>query len=196
MISMLTSSQEGVRHQATRDPLTGLFNRRFLDQYLPQAVQRHRADKGRGDLCLMMLDVDHFKVLNDTLGHAAGDEFLKAVGQLIRSSIRGEDAAFRCGGDEFVIVLPGCGAAGGRAMADRLGSLVDALGRTLRVPKRPRLSIGLGTLSQLTDPTPERLLDEADRALYEVKSAHHAAAEHLPADPASRSNPQPPKAVA
>jgi diguanylate cyclase (GGDEF)-like protein len=163
-----------LRHQATRDPLTGLFNRRFLDQFLPQAVQRHAADKGRGDLCLLMIDVDYFKVLNDTLGHAAGDELLKTVGQLIRSSIRGEDVAFRCGGDEFVILLPGCTTEGGRAMANRLTSLVDALAKTLHVPKRPRLSIGLSTLSQLDAPSPERLLQEADRSLYEVKAARHA----------------------
>ena len=160
-----------LRHQATRDPLTGLFNRRFLDQYLPQAVQRHLGDKGKGDLCVLMIDVDHFKTLNDTLGHAAGDELLKAIGQLIRSSIRGEDVAFRCGGDEFVIVLPGCAAEAARAMAQRLTSLVDALGRTLRVPKRPRLSIGTSSLSGIQDATPERLLEEADRELYEIKSA-------------------------
>ena len=92
-----------LRHQATRDPLTGLFNRRFFDQYITQSVQRHR--KEQKDLCVMMIDVDHFKAVNDTLGHAAGDHLLKSIGGLIRSAIRGEDVAFRYGGDEFGVIL-------------------------------------------------------------------------------------------
>ena len=94
-----------LRQQATRDVLTGLFNRRMLEEYLPQAVKRCK--EARIGLCLLMIDVDHFKLLNDTLGHAAGDELLKTIGQLIRSTIREKDLAFRCGGDEFVVQLEG-----------------------------------------------------------------------------------------
>jgi diguanylate cyclase (GGDEF)-like protein len=158
-----------LRQQATRDALTGLFNRRFLDQYLPQCVVRHVKEKR--DLCLLMMDLDNFKVLNDTLGHAAGDELLRAVGQLVRSAARGDDVAFRCGGDEFVVLLPGYGADAARALAERLTSLVDALGRTLKVPLPPRLAAGMATLSACPDPTPGGLLAEADRCLYEVKRA-------------------------
>ena len=94
-----------LRQQATRDALTGLFNRRFLDQYLAQSVQRHV--KEQKDLCLLMIDVDHFKLLNDTLGHAAGDR----SAQIDRAAHplghpRGR-RGFRWGGDEFVILLPG-----------------------------------------------------------------------------------------
>ena len=163
-----------LRHQATRDALTGLFNRRFLDQYLPQCVQRHL--KSNGELCLLMMDVDNFKVLNDTLGHAAGDDLLRAIGQLIRSAARGEDVAFRCGGDEFVVLLPGYGTDAGRALADRLTSLVDCLGRTLKVPRKPRLAIGMTTLSACDDRTPDGLLAAADRSLYEVKRVRKAGA--------------------
>jgi diguanylate cyclase (GGDEF)-like protein len=158
-----------LRQQATRDALTGLFNRRFLDQYLPQCVQRHR--KGRNDLCVLMMDVDNFKLLNDTLGHAAGDDLLRAIGQIIRSTIRGEDVGFRCGGDEFVVLLPGYGVEAGQALADRLVSLVDALGRTLRVAMPPRLAVGLATLEACAERTPHALLAEADRNLYDVKRA-------------------------
>jgi diguanylate cyclase (GGDEF)-like protein len=159
-----------LRHQATRDPLTGLFNRRFLDEYLSQAVHKHlRVHK---QLCVLMLDVDNFKILNDTLGHAAGDDLLKAIGQLIRSTIRGEDVGFRCGGDEFVVLLPGSTAESGQALADRLVSLVDALGKTIKlVPKPPRLAVGMATLFGDGITTPAALLAEADRALYEVKRA-------------------------
>lgn len=160
-----------LRHQATRDPLTGLFNRRFLDQYLPQAIIRAKAE--HVELCLLMIDVDNFKLLNDTLGHAAGDDLLKAIGQLIRCTIRGEDVAFRCGGDEFVILLPGYDAVAGRGLADRLVSLVDALVKTIRVAAPPRLSIGVSTLLSTPDRTPEAMLAEADKALYAVKQQRH-----------------------
>src|SRR5688572_28675145 len=110
-----------LRQQATRDVLTGLFNRRFLDQYITQSVTRHV--KENRDLCLLMMDIDHFKMLNDTLGHAAGDDLLRAIGQLIRSAIRGEDVGFRMGGDEFVVLLPGSGTDAGQSLATRLMSL-------------------------------------------------------------------------
>jgi diguanylate cyclase (GGDEF)-like protein len=162
-----------LRHQATRDALTGLFNRRFLDQFLPQAVARARSL--RTDLSVLMIDVDNFKVLNDTLGHAAGDDLLRAIGQLIRSTVRGEDVAFRCGGDEFVILLPGYDHKAGRGLADRLTSLVDALAKTIKVPAAPRLSIGVATLGDLGDGgSPELLLEAADRSLYDVKHVRHA----------------------
>jgi diguanylate cyclase (GGDEF)-like protein len=159
-----------LRQQATRDPLTGLFNRRFLDEYLNQAVQKHL--RQHKELCVLMIDVDHFKLLNDTLGHAAGDDLLKAVGQLIRSTIRGEDVGFRCGGDEFVVLLPGSTVESGQALADRLVSLVDALAKTIKlVPKPPRLSVGMAAVFADGAKTPQTLLATADRALYEVKRA-------------------------
>ena len=163
-----------LRQQATRDVLTGLFNRRFLDQYLPQAVAR--AKQVRADLCLLMIDVDNFKLLNDTRGHAAGDDLLRAIGQLIRSAVRGEDVAFRCGGDEFVLLLPGYDLKAGRALGERLIMLVDALGKTIKVPLAPRLSIGLSTIGTLGggDVTHQTLLTEADKSLYDMKQQRHA----------------------
>jgi diguanylate cyclase (GGDEF)-like protein len=161
-----------LRHQATRDPLTGLFNRRFLDQYLTQSVQRHC--KEQKDLCLLMIDVDHFKAVNDTLGHAAGDHLLRSIGGLIRATIRGEDVGFRYGGDEFVVLMPGGTVEAGEALAGRLISQVDNLCQTMKVDKHPRLSIGSSTLTKCPGGTPEGLLEEADRALYDVKKARHA----------------------
>ena len=161
-----------LRNQATRDPLTGLFNRRFLDQYLAQSIQRHRKDQK--DLCLLMIDVDYFKAVNDTLGHAAGDHLLKSIGKLIGSTIRGEDVGFRFGGDEFAVLMPGSNAEAGQALAGRLISQVDKLCQTMNVEKHPRLSIGHGTLTQCSDGTPQSLLAEADRVLYEVKKARHS----------------------
>ena len=94
-----------LHNQATRDVLTGLLNRRALDEHLAKAMERCAA-KGLA-VSVLMIDVDNFKPLNDTLGHAAGDELLRSIGQLLRSTLRDGDTPFRCGGDEFVIVLEG-----------------------------------------------------------------------------------------
>ena len=163
---------ESLRHQATRDALTGLFNRRFLETFLPQAVQKCLAAKA--ELCVLMMDVDHFKKLNDTLGHTAGDALLKSIGQIIRSTARGEDVAFRFGGDEFIILMLGSGEKAGRALADRLTSLVDSLCKTYHVTPRPRLSVGVAPLASLENPSVDTLLVEADRRLYAVKAGHKA----------------------
>ena len=163
-----------LREKASRDPMTGLLNRRTLDETLPRLVTAHLAD--RKPLTLLMIDVDNFKLLNDTLGHAAGDELLRSIGQIIRSTVRGSDLGFRSGGDEFVVTMDGAEAVAGHALADRLISLVDGLSRTLRVPRKPRLSIGVRQLSDITDQTAQGLLEAADRVLYEVKGARKRAA--------------------
>jgi diguanylate cyclase (GGDEF)-like protein len=156
-----------LRHQATRDSLTGLFNRRFLDQYFPQVVRK--SDEREMELTVVMGDLDHFKKLNDTLGHAAGDDLLRSVGQIIRSTVRGEDVPFRFGGDEFLIIMPGSTIEQGRALAGRLSSLIDALGRTVKLPQQPRLSFGVACLTHAEERTPEALMSLADKALYECK---------------------------
>jgi diguanylate cyclase (GGDEF)-like protein len=158
-----------LRHQATRDALTGLFNRRFLDTYLPQVVKR--GVERHGDVAIVMADLDSFKILNDTLGHAAGDELLRSVGQIVRSTVRGEDVPFRVGGDEFLIVIPDGAAAHARALGQRISSLVDSLGRTYKLPERPGLSFGVACLTQVADGSAAGLMALADKALYDCKRA-------------------------
>jgi two-component system cell cycle response regulator len=94
---------------------------------------------------------------------------------LVRSSLgRAQDAGFRCGGDEFVIVLPSCPPGPARQLAERLSKLVDAMARTLKVTPRPGLSVGVCSASELgPGASPEELLKEADRRLYETKRARH-----------------------
>jgi diguanylate cyclase (GGDEF)-like protein len=158
-----------LRHQATRDALTGLFNRRFLDTYLPQVVKR--ATERRADVAVIMADLDHFKTLNDTLGHAAGDELLRSVGQIIRSTVRGEDVPFRVGGDEFLIVIPNGAIEHAKALGERVASLVEALGKTYKLPQRPGMSFGLACLTEATDGSAVGLVALADKALYDCKRA-------------------------
>lgn len=155
--------------QANRDPLTGLHNRRMLEQNLGTLVERAR--EAGADLCLLMLDLDNFKGLNDTLGHAAGDQFLKALGQIIRSSLREQDLAFRCGGDEFLILLPNANLRMGEGLGRRLASLVEGLGKTLKTARPVGLSVGVTTLAEQAGADLQSLMDAADKRLYALKQA-------------------------
>jgi diguanylate cyclase (GGDEF)-like protein len=154
--------------QALRDPLTGLGNRRALDAELPRVIERFRS--AGIDTALLMIDIDHFKPLNDTLGHAAGDQLLREIGQLIRSTLRGNDLAFRCGGDEFVVLLHSCNFTAGSTVARRLEALVHHLTGTLKVALPPQLSIGVCSVSELAEPSGEALTKVADGRLYDVKA--------------------------
>jgi diguanylate cyclase (GGDEF)-like protein len=156
-----------IKAQAQRDPLTALGNRLAFETGFPQMFAACRS--ASQDLCVLMIDLDNFKPLNDTLGHAAGDDFLKQTGELIRSSIRDHDGAYRVGGDEFVIVLPRASRPIGEKLAGRLASLIDHLARPMRLPHPPGLSIGVAALSdgKITDHAD--LLARADKSLYAVK---------------------------
>lgn len=170
-VALRTSALErrlGSAHlQARRDALSGLGNRRLLDELLPGWIAQCRRDGL--ELCVLLIDIDHFKLLNDSLGHLAGDELLRDIGQIIASAIRGSDHAFRLGGDEFLVVMPGASAAAAQALGKRLMSLVDGLARPLKLERRPRLSIGAAMLGELEQPTAEALLERADRRLYALK---------------------------
>ncbi len=165
-----------MRTQANKDPLTGLQNRRILNECLKTTLDRAVANLF--DVTVLMADLDNFKLLNDTLGHPAGDEFLKAVGQIIRSTIRPNDFAFRCGGDEFVVVLAETGPEAATHFARRLVSLVDAIGKSLRLVPPVGMSIGMASRSELNRPNAEELLAAADKNLYQVKTARKAASIH------------------
>jgi diguanylate cyclase (GGDEF)-like protein len=93
-----------LQEQAIRDPLTGLYNRRHLDEVLSRELIRAR--RHNLSLCLVMIDIDHFKFVNDTYGHTAGDEVLKTVGTLLQRSLREYDYSCRYGGEEFLLILP------------------------------------------------------------------------------------------
>ncbi len=114
----LLESQALLREQSVRDHLTGLFNRRYMEETLERELLR--ASRKQLSLGMIMLDVDDFKRFNDTHGHAAGDEILREVGNLLLKHVRGEDVPCRYGGDEFILILPDASREVSRERAERL----------------------------------------------------------------------------
>jgi diguanylate cyclase (GGDEF)-like protein len=172
--SALERQMNSLRAQATRDPLTGLYNRRMLEECLPRMIQECRA--GAGELSILAIDVDNFKPLNDSLGHAMGDEFLRSVAQILRSGLRECDTAIRCGGDEFIVLLPGCPLDAARSLADRLAAMVHSLAKTVKSPVPPGLSVGTASLRRIatsssTELEMSALLEAADKQLYLKKAS-------------------------
>ena len=158
-----------MKAQASRDALTGLGNRRAFDQILVATFDDAKGN--RKDLCMLMIDVDNFKPLNDTLGHPAGDELLKQIGQVIKGSMRDTDTGFRVGGDEFVILMPAADLEAGKRLAKRLEQLVDGLAMPLKLQYPPRLSIGVSSINSTNASTPAMLIENVDKALYEIKNS-------------------------
>lgn len=157
-----------VERKAWMDPLTRLGNRRLMDEQFPQVFREYR--ESGGDLSIVMIDVDHFKVLNDTLGHKAGDELIGFTGELLRQCVRGEDLAIRYGGDEFLLVLPGVTSAQAGTVAERIIRLFGQRARLFAVEPRPSMSAGVASLRDYRPATAAILLQMADQALYRAKN--------------------------
>jgi diguanylate cyclase (GGDEF)-like protein len=164
------------------DPLTGLANRRHFDQTL--ASEWDRAMREKHPLGLLMIDIDHFKAFNDTHGHAAGDDCLKAVAQALRAHCaRPGDLVCRWGGEEFSVILPGTDAAGAMHLARELVEVVRSLGLEHgKSPVCPNVTISAGSASIAPSEvgSAAALVEKADAALYAAKQsgrnrAHHAA---------------------
>ncbi|SON56010.1 Stalked cell differentiation-controlling protein [Hartmannibacter diazotrophicus] len=155
---------------ALTDSLTGLHNRRYFDMHIGQLVEQANT-RGGHELALLVLDIDHFKSVNDTYGHSAGDEVLKEFAARIERNLRGMDMACRMGGEEFVIVMPDTDQHFGLAIAERLRDLIARSPFPIgggRDPIKVTVSIGLAVAAP-PDDTPEKMLRRADMALYAAK---------------------------
>ncbi|MBS0267254.1 MAG: GGDEF domain-containing protein, partial [Planctomycetes bacterium] len=149
------------------DALTGLANRRRLDLELTQQVARAQA--GALPLTLLLVDVDHFKQINDQLGHAPGDQCLCAVAQVLRAAVRATDVVARYGGDEFALLLPGATLPTAGRIAERIRMTLAGHQISALAPARLTVSIGLAAVPRKGDGAV--LFEQADRALYAAKQA-------------------------
>ncbi|SHJ65852.1 two-component system, cell cycle response regulator [Palleronia salina] len=152
---------------AAHDPLTGLFNRRYGMRYLSNlAKQPHSQDRGYGQI---LMDVDLFKTVNDTHGHAAGDQVLRQIARRLQDNVREGDLLARYGGEEFLVALPDCSIEEARIAAERLR--VAICGAPMTLPGGSRIQVTLSIGVACGREAPDALLERADRALYAAKAA-------------------------
>jgi diguanylate cyclase (GGDEF)-like protein len=157
--------RETLRSQSTRDPLTGLFNRRYMEDSLEREL--HRAAREEGTLGTIMLDLDHFKALNDQAGHVAGDRVLRSLADLLRSHVRAGDVVCRYGGEEFTVLMPDAGLDETLARAEILRAAVEDASRTEPLPVTISAGVAVYPVHASTG---SELIDAADAALYAAKA--------------------------
>jgi diguanylate cyclase (GGDEF)-like protein len=160
--------REVLRHQSIQDPLTGLFNRRYLEQSLDREV--HRADRARRNVSVVMLDIDHFKRFNDTFGHQSGDLLVKEVAAVIKARVRSGDLACRYGGEEFALILAETDTTGARVCVEKIREAVKQLAVHFRGQSLGSVTIsaGIAAFPGHGDKS-EELIHMADMALYRAK---------------------------
>jgi diguanylate cyclase (GGDEF)-like protein len=161
--------REVLRRQSTVDELTGLYNRRYLSETLRREL--FRAERKRAALAVVMIDLDHFKHMNDTFGHEAGDAVLRAVGQCLRDGVRRSDIPCRYGGEELVLILPECDAAAAIRCAEGFRAAIEALELRQGDVLLPRVTASFGiAMWPANGEDATELLLSADRALYAAKN--------------------------
>jgi len=156
--------RDKLRSQALRDPLTGLYNRRYMEDSLQRIARL--SDRERSNLSVIMIDLDHFKRLNDQYGHAKGDSVLRDVAALMIGQLRESDVACRYGGEELMIILPQCGLEMAASKAERLRAAIEGLTE----PNGAQISASIGVASiPSTSANTRDLMAAADAALYQAK---------------------------
>ncbi|KTD42830.1 diguanylate cyclase [Legionella parisiensis] len=161
--------RENLRYQSMRDPLTGLYNRRYLEDFLLKQV--HQSERTKTPLSILMLDLDHFKKINDTYGHDAGDAALKELGKVLQDDIRVGDIAARYGGEEFIVVFYGTDAKTIKTRAESIRHAVSRLQIKYGAQHVGPITISIGiSVYPLHGRTPTELIESADKALYFAKA--------------------------
>lgn len=165
----LELAESKLRQLATKDSLTGLGTRRHFLELAGWALEKSR--RSGEAVSVLMMDADHFKQINDTLGHVAGDRVLAAIGQVIHNVCRAADLAGRYGGEEFAILLPATPTAMAVAVAERLRSTVEAeVAQMAGLAKAVTVSIGVA-MTDAGNPPLQTMIEQADAAMYAAKHA-------------------------
>ena len=160
--------RESMRNMSIRDPLTGLFNRRYMQEAL--AVELHRAKRNDARLAVLMIDIDHFKRFNDGFGHDGGDAVLRALGAFLKNNGRGSDIACRYGGEEFALILSPSTAEGARQRAEKIREGASLLKVSHASQELGAITLSLGVAIFPDDASdPAAIVKAADVALYEAK---------------------------
>jgi diguanylate cyclase (GGDEF)-like protein len=169
LVKKLAEARRLLETLATTDPLTGLSNRRQIMARLEEECER--IQRGGIGLSCIMLDVDHFKQVNDTYGHQQGDEVLKMIASQARASLRAYDVVGRYGGEEFIVLLPETDLETAQAVAERLRMAIQAsaLLRTATGHPQPT-TVSLGLTQWRSGDTVDTLIHRADEALYRAKA--------------------------
>ena len=166
--SSLASKQRELSYQATHDPLTGIWNRSAILDIVGREV--HLAKRNRKPLSLALVDIDNFKLVNDTYGHAAGDTVLIEVVRRIQSALRHYDAVGRYGGEEFVVIMPGVNRRRAFKIAERLRIRVAENPYSV-MKKRIAVTLSVGIAAEARPGNMKSLLQSADEALYRAKES-------------------------
>jgi diguanylate cyclase (GGDEF)-like protein len=160
--------QEALRQQSTSDALTGLYNRRYLEESLERELRR--SARAKQPLSLVMFDLDHFKTFNDTFGHEAGDAVLREMGASLARTARAEDISCRFGGEEFLLILPGTNLEGARMRAERVRSQARKLAVTHQGRPVGIITVSLGVAAfPVHGLSAKELIASTDAALYRAK---------------------------
>lgn len=168
-IVALQRDLDDVRREALLDPLTKVFNRKAFDDGIARGVSQAR--ESGAPMCLMLLDIDHFKRFNDTWGHQTGDQVLRLVALTLKSHIKGRDSAARYGGEEFAAILPDTDLAGATALAEQIRAAVHAkeLHKRSTNEKLGHITASVGVALFRPEDTVATLVERADRCLYQAK---------------------------
>lgn len=170
ILSRQVITQMELDNQSIRDPLTQLFNRRYADEFLQAELKR--MERKKDSLGVMMIDIDHFKHVNDTYGHHAGDVFLKDFADLLTNKIRFEDVVCRIGGEEFMIIMPESGIDVVRQRAEDIRAEVEKMTFVYNKDTFTDITISAGIACFPGNGTSvDELYQKADHALYEAKNS-------------------------
>ena len=168
-----------IQEQATHDELTGVYNRRYIMGAIN--AEKNRAERSGERFCVLILDIDHFKKINDRFGHLAGDRALVAFSKAITSQLRAIDCFGRFGGEEFLLLMPGTRQAGVLTGAERIRGCVEQTNFS-DTGIDAKMTVSIGVAEYQPGESVEEILARADRALYDAKAKGRNRVEFWSAD--------------